>query len=177
MGTPIRTVPRLMAVGMCLALLAILFGFVLGGAFGAIEGAIKTHLDDSGTAMLHSAYAGDVAAKDAVVKKSWEYLQRAHLHGGAIGTAALASILTLILLGCLGTLAKVSALAFGAGALLYPLFWLCAGLAAPGLGSTSVAKASLEFMAVPGAGLCLLGVSGTLVSVVAACVADRDAAS
>jgi len=36
---------------------------------------------------LQSAYQGNVAAKDAVVKKSWEYLKRAHLNGGAIGTS------------------------------------------------------------------------------------------
>ena len=80
--------------------------------------------------------SGDVAAKDAVVKKSWDYLKRAHLHGGAIGAAAIGSILALILLCRLGMLAKLSALAFGSGAFIYSLFWLFAGLAAPGLGST-----------------------------------------
>jgi hypothetical protein len=156
-------------VGACLSLLTILFGFVLGGAFGAVESSIKQRLDDSGTAMLQSVYKGDVAAKDAVVNKSWAYLQRAHLHGGGIGTAALTSILTLILLCRLGTIAKMSALAFGAGALIYSLFWLMAGFAAPGLGSTGVAKESLSFLAIPGAGLCLLGVSGTILCVMEAC--------
>ncbi len=169
METPPRTVPTSIAVAACLALLAILCGFALGGAFGALEDPIKKHLDDSGTAVLQSVYKGDVAAKDAVVRRSWGLLQRAHLHAGAIGTAALSSILTLVLLCRPGPLAKMSALAFGCGALIYPLFWFVAGFSAPGCGSTDVAKESLSFLAVPGAGLCILGLCGTLLSVVRAC--------
>ncbi|MBI4347479.1 MAG: hypothetical protein HY553_11530 [Elusimicrobia bacterium] len=153
-------------LGACLALLAMLFGFILGGAFGGAESSIKQRLADSGAAALQTAYAGDKAAMDAVVKKSWEYLQRAHLHGGAIGAGALASILALTLLAAPGRLRDASALALGAGSLLYPVFWLVAGLAAPGLGSTGAAKEAFKFLAVPGAGLCILGLCGTL-----ACVA------
>ncbi len=169
MNSQMHIVPTSIAVAVCLSLLAILFGFVLGGLFGSVESSIKKHLDDSGTAVLQSVYQGDVAAKDAVVAKSWDYLKRAHLHGGAIGSAAIGSILALILLCRLGMLAKLSALAFGSGALIYSLFWLLAGLAAPGLGSTGVAKESLKFLAIPGAGLCILGLCGTIFSVVKAC--------
>ena len=91
MKTRVVVIPRSMAVGVCLALLAILLGFVMGGVFGAVESSIKKHLDDAGAAVLHTVYQGDVAAKDAVVKKSWDYLKRAHLHGGAIGSAAVES--------------------------------------------------------------------------------------
>lgn len=176
MSTQIRSVPKSIALGACLSLLAIFFGFVLGGAFGAIEGPIKKRLDDSGAAVLQSVYKGDVAAKDAVVKKSWEYLQRTHTHGGTIGTAALASIAALILLCRLGLVAQLSALAFGSGALLYSLFWLFAGLLAPGIGSTSVTKESLSFIAVPGAGLSILGLSGIIYSVIKACFSKSDEA-
>ena len=169
MKTRVVIIPRSMAVGVCLALLAILLGFVMGGVFGAVESSIKKHLDDAGGAVLHTVYQGDVAAKDAVVKKSWDYLKRAHLHGGAIGSAALGSILALILLCRLGLVAKVSAVAFGAGALIYSLYWLFAGLLAPGLGSTGVAKETLSIVAIPGAGLCLLGLAGTIFSVVKTC--------
>lgn len=161
MNTQVRSVPRPIAIGLCLSLLAILLGFLLGGAFGGMEDAIKGHLEDSGTAALQSAYGGDTSAKDAVVAKSWQYLQRAHLHGGAIGAAAIGAILTLIAVCRLGLVAKLSALAFGMGALLYSLFWLFAGLKAPGLGSTGAAKEALSFMAIPGAGLCILGLCGT----------------
>lgn len=156
--------------------MAIFFGFALGGAFGAIEGPIKKRLDDSGAAVLQSVYKGDAAAKDAVVKKSWECLQRAHMHGGAIGTAALAAIGTLILLCRLGLVAQLSALAFGSGALLYSLFWLFAGLMAPGIGSTSVTKESLSFIAIPGAGLSILGLSGIIYSVMKECFSKSDEA-
>ena len=165
--TPIQpAVPKLMATGICLALLAILFGFVLGGVFGAAESVVKKHLADTGTAALQSVYQGDVAAKDAVVKKSWVYLKRAHLHGGAIGAAALATILALVFVCPGGVVARLSALALGAGALIYALFWLFAGLKAPAVGGTGAAKEALSFLAVPGAGLCLLGLIGALISIV-----------
>ena len=170
-------IPRSVAVGACLALVATLLGFALGGAFGAAEGAIKKHLEGSGAAVLQDVYGGDAAAMDAVVKKSWEYLQRAHLHGGGIGASALASIVTLVLLCRLGAVAQVSSLSFGAGALLYSLYWLFAGLAAPGLGSTGAAKESLEFLAIPGAGLCITGLCGTLWAVVEACFLVRPPAA
>lgn len=166
MNSRIRIAPKLVAVGTCLALLAMLLGFLLGVAFGAKESSIKAHLDKSGTAALQSVYNGDIAAKDVVVKKSWVYLKRAHLHGGAIGAAAVGAILILLLLCRLDLIAKLSALALGSGALIYSLFWLFAGLSAPGLGSTSIAKESLSFIAIPGAGLCVLGILGTIYSVV-----------
>lgn len=165
MNDRIQAVPRTVAAGACLSLLAIISGFVIGGAFGAAEDAIKKRLENSGAAALETVYKGDAAAKDAVVKKSWQYLIRAHLHAGAIGTASLAAIATMILLCPLGLVAQASALAFGAGALLYSGFWMLAGFAAPGLGSTGAAKESLSFIAIPGAGLCLLGAFGTLFSV------------
>jgi hypothetical protein len=155
-------VPKPIAVGLCLALLAIFLGFGLGAAFGAKESAIKGHLDQSGVAVLDSVYHGDVAAKNAVVKKSWSYLKRSHMHGGAIGTSALAAIVLLLLIGGQSRLAKLSAVAFGAGAVLYSSFWLLAGLAAPGLGGTGLAKESLSFVALSGAGLCIAGLLGTI---------------
>ncbi len=169
MSSKTQTIPTAMAAAMCLSLLAVLLGFVLGGIFGAIESSIKGHLDDSGIAALETAYGGDVAAKDAVVRKSWAYLKRAHMHGGAIGSVAIGCILTLITLCRLGPVEKTSALALGAGALLYTLYWLLAGLTAPGLGSTGVAKESLSFVAIPGAGLCILGLCGTIFSVAKTC--------
>lgn len=169
MNDHIRTIPKPVAAGACLSLLAIIFGFGLGGAFGAAEDAVKKRLESSGAAVLETVYKGDAAAKDAVVKKSWQYLIRAHLHAGAIGTASLASIATMILLTPLGPPAQASALAFGAGALLYSSFWLIAGFLAPGMGSTGAAKESLSFIAIPGAGLCLIGAFGTLFSVAKAC--------
>ncbi len=93
MGGSTSVTLRPFAPGLILALFAILFGFLLGGAFGAAETSIKEHLDASGSAVLSSVYHGDTQKKDAVVKKSWQYMKRAHLHGGVIGAAVLASII------------------------------------------------------------------------------------
>ena len=159
-------VPRAMIVGLCLAMLGILFGFVLGGVFGAAEDSLKGYLQAQGEAALTSAYGGDEAAMEAVVTKSWSYFKRAHMHGGAIGTSSVALILMLILLCRPGKLASTAAIASGLGAVLYPVFWLWAGAIAPGMGSTGAAKEALEFIAIPGAGACLAGAILSLVCLV-----------
>ncbi|MCP4908524.1 MAG: hypothetical protein GY910_26415 [bacterium] len=155
---------RLLAPGIILALLSILFGFLLGGSFGAAEDTLKGELRSSADAVFDTVYEGDASRRDAVVAKSWSYMKRAHLHGGAIGGAALASIVLLAILGRPGPLERIAAISFGAGSLLYSIFWLAAGLSAPALGNTGQAKEALSFLAIPGAGLCLLGIAGTLVS-------------
>ncbi len=165
-----QSVPKPMAVGLCLALLTVLFGFALGGTFGLAEDALKTHLKDAGNAVLESAYQGDVAAKDAVVAKSWEYFKRAHLHGGGIGAAATASIVALLLLCRAGAVAQLSALAFGLGGLIYSSYWLWAGLIAPGMGGTGAAKEALFWFATPGAALCIFGLCGTIYCVARDCL-------
>lgn len=170
-----NAVPRAVRLGVLFSLAAVLFGFGLGGLLGVAEDSIKGHLNRSAAAVLDSVYRGDAAKKDAVVSKSWSYLKRAHLHGGAIGAASLGSIAVLILLCRLGAVEGLSSIAFGAGALLYPLFWLLAGFKAPALGSTDAAKESLSFLALPGAGLCILGLCGIILSVVRQCCAPSEA--
>jgi hypothetical protein len=161
-----RTIPGQIRTGAIMSLIAVLFGFSLGGLFGLNEDAIKGRLNNSADAVLTTTYNGDVAAKDAVVSKSWDYLKRAHMHGGGIGAAALGTIAMLILMTGMGRTAQLSALALGAGAIIYSLFWLVAGFTAPGMGSTGAAKEALRILAVPGAGLALLGVVGSLVALV-----------
>ncbi|MEI2719867.1 MAG: hypothetical protein V9E87_06945 [Gemmatimonadales bacterium] len=160
-----RTIPAPMMIGLSLALVGILLGFLLGGAFGLMEPSILAHLKASGEAVLATAYGGDVAKLDAVVDKSWTYLLRAHMHGGAIGSAALGAIGIMLLTTGRGGIAQLSALAIGAGALVYPTFWMVAAFAAPGLGGTGAAKDAYEWIAVPGAGLAILGVIGCLIAV------------
>lgn len=169
MSTPSHTLPRPLAVAFLLALVGIAFGFVLGGVFGLFEDAIKDRLGSSAEAAVDSAYGGDRAAAEAVAKKSWTYLKRAHLHGGGIGAAGVAAIAVLALFCRRDGLARFSALALGAGAVLYPLFWMLAGWRAPALGGTDAAKASLDWLAMPSAAMLLVGILGTI-----ACV-SRDA--
>jgi hypothetical protein len=152
---------RPLAPGILLALAAIMFGFTLGGAFGVAEGLMKGYLEDSAQAVLEDAYDGDTDAAAAVARKSWTYFKRAHLHANALGTAALGASLLLALLGPPSRLARASGLLFGAGALVYGFFWLAAGLLAPGIGSTAAAKDALIWLAVPGSGMCTLGLAGT----------------
>ena len=102
---------RPLAPGLVLALLTLCFGFGMGGAFGAIEDSMKDGLASSAEAALETAYGGDRARMDAVVKKSWVYYKRAHLHANGLGTTALACTLLLSLLGRPGTLERAGAAA------------------------------------------------------------------
>lgn len=153
---------RPLAPGILLALLAIAFGFGLGPAFMVTEDAIKGHLTATAEAVLQTAYQGDVEAANAVVEKSWGYFKSAHVHASTLGTSALAAILLLALLGPPGRLARSSALLFGAGALAWGVCWMLTGLHAPELGSTEAAKRAVGWLALPGSGMCLLGLLGTL---------------
>ena len=146
-----------MKFGTLLALLALCYGFGLGAVFGAFEEDIKAHLKAEGEAVLPEAYGGDTAKMQKIADKSWVYFKRAHLHANGLGTAALALILLLACLPASPSTRRLAALALGAGAVLYPLFWMWAGLRAPGMGGTGAAKASLQWLAVPSAGLCILG--------------------
>lgn len=142
--------------GLAFAVLAVLFGFLLGGVFGLNEGLIKDRLAASAAAVTTTVYDGDATAAEPVVAKSWEYLQRAHLHGGAMGTGAIAMILVLLLIGTSPRTTRVLSLALGIGALGYAIFWMWAGFRAPGLGSTGAAKESLRWLAMPSSGAVML---------------------
>ncbi len=142
-----------MKPGILLALVTLLYGFGLGGAFGAFEDCLNVQ----GEAVLDSAYAGDTAALKKVTDKSWVYFKRAHLHANALGTTALALILLMAAVSDQRALNQLTALSLGLGALGYGLFWLLAGLSAPGMGSTAAAKKALQWLAVPSSGLCMLG--------------------
>lgn len=148
---------RPVGLGLALALLASLFGIALGVAFGAAEESLKAGLEASGKAALAEVYQGDDGAMKAVLAKSWAYYKRAHLHAGAMGAGALAAIFVLALAGGPRRLLQGAAFGLGAGALGYALFWLLAGVTAPGLGSTDAAKAALEWLALPSAGAYGLG--------------------
>ena len=148
--------------GLALAALTVLFGFGLGGLFGLNEDVIKDRLAASASAVTATVYQGDAAAAEPVIAKSWEYMQRAHLHGGAIGTAAIGLILLLVLIGATPRAVRVLGLALGAGGLGYSVFWLWAGFIAPGLGSTGAAKESLRWLAMPSSGAVMLATAAVV---------------
>lgn len=152
---------RPLRVGLILALLAIAFGWGLGGVFGAAEASVKGVLADSGAAALADAYGGDSAKMEKVVSKSWSYLKRAHLHGGVLGASAVSLILLLASLGIPTRATRIAASVLGFGSLGYGVYWLLAGFRAPGMGSTGLAKESLDWLAIPSAGGLLVGLGIT----------------
>lgn len=144
-------------IGLTLALLAILYGYLFGIAFGAWEDGMKDDLKTSGQAVLETVYGGDEAAMLKVYDKAWNYYKRSHLHAGALGAAAVAQILLLSLLAVGPRVKAVTSFLLGAGALGYGVFWLMAGNRAPGMGSTDLAKESLAWLAMPSSGACVVG--------------------
>lgn len=153
MNTSLRTV----RFGVWFSLLTILFGFGIGGFFGGMEETLKGGLKTRAEAVLDSVYKGDAAKMQATLDKAWAYYKRAHLHAGAIGTATLVCAILLAIMSRPAAWLKAAlALAMGLGGLGYSLYWLIAGYRAPALGSTSAAKDSLEWLAVPTAGMLIL---------------------
>lgn len=153
-----------MRFGLCITLLAILFGFGMGGLFGGFEDLLKNDLKSRAHAVLDSVYKGDQTKLQATIDKAWVYYQRSHLHGAAIGTASLACILALAFMHRPASRTKaVVALALGVGALGYALYWLWAGYRAPELGGTAAAKESLKWLALPTSGAALLGILSMLI--------------
>ena len=150
-------------IGIALSLITLLFGFGLGGSFGAFEDRIKASLHQSAMTVKDSVYDGDEAAMGKVTSKAWTYMKRAHLHANGLGTSSLVLILLLATVPSSTTIRRFVAGALGAGALGYSSFWLFAARRAPAMGSTHDAKESLSWLAVPSAGLCLVGVIAVLV--------------
>ncbi len=160
--------------GLALAVFTVLFGFAMGGIFGLNEDLIKDRLAASAAAVTSTVYRGDPAAAEPVVAKSWEYMQRAHLHGGAIGTAAIGMIVVMLLIGTPPRTLRVLGLALGLGALGYSVFWMWAGFIAPGLGSTGAAKESLRWLAMPSSGAVMLATAAVVVLSIRAVVRGRS---
>jgi hypothetical protein len=168
-ATPLRAA----LPGLVLAVLAVLFGFTMGGVFGLNEDLIKDRLTASAAAVTATAYHGDAAAAEPVIAKSWDYMQRAHLHGGATGTAAIGMIVVLVLIGTAPRTLRILGIALGGGAIGYSVFWMWAGFIAPGLGSTGAAKESLRWLAMPSAGALLVATAGVAFLCIRALAGER----
>ena len=177
MNTPNRfSLSRATSVGLLLAVLTILFGQGMGIVFGLNEATIKNRLKASAVEVRDTVYKGDDVTGKAVQDKAWIYMQRAHLHAGAMGATALGLI---ILVGLLGTSPRVAAMisiALGAGGLGYSVFWMWAGFRAPALGSTGAAKESLNWLAMPSSGAFVLATI-TVVFLLVATVATKKPAA
>ena len=142
--------------GLLGAVLTLLFGFALGVVFGANEDAIKSRLKASAVAVRTSVYRDDDAAIKAALDKSWAYVQRAHLHAGGLGSAALGAILVAVLIGGSAGLTRAVSLGLGYGGLGYSIYWVWAAFRLPVLGSSGAAKESLAWLAMPSSGAVVL---------------------
>jgi hypothetical protein len=156
--------------GLLFAVLTLLFGFGLGIVFGLNEDAIKSRLNASAAEVRETVYRGDDAAIKTVLDKSWVYMQRAHLHAGGLGTAAIGLILVVVLLGTSPGLTRAISLGLGLGGLGYSVYWLGAGFLAPGLGGTGAAKESLKWVAMPSSGAVVIATAVVAILLVAAIV-------
>lgn len=138
--------------GLTLAMLGILFGGSLGLSFGCCEDGIKSILKDQAAPVLAEKYQGKQELADKVLKKSWVYLKRAHLHSQTMGVIAIAFSLLATWLRFPHRLQLGISLLSGFGALGYGFFWLLAAFLAPGMGSTDAAKDAIVLIAQGSAG-------------------------
>lgn len=165
---------RSAVLGLLLALLTILYGQGMGIFFGVNEQAIKERLKTSALEVKDTIYKGDAVAMKTVLDNSWNYMKRAHLHAGSMGTTAFALMLTAALLGVAPRTVSMLGLALGFGGLGYSLYWMFAGFLAPGLGSTTAAKESLRWLAMPTSGVFVLATLVVLGLLVRVLVAPRS---
>jgi hypothetical protein len=146
--------------GILIAMIAILFGGSLGLSFGCCEDNIKTTLKSGADKALSSVYKGDQAKADKVVKKSWVYMKRAHLHSQTMGVISIAFSLLVAWLNFPARAQLGISMLSGLGSLGYGIFWLLAGFLAPGMGSTGAAKESIALIAqISGASFFVAGVT------------------
>ncbi len=154
---------RAASIGMALAVFTILFGQGMGIVFGLNEDLIKSRLEASAAGARDTVYKTDDAAIKAVLDKSWNYMQRAHLHAGGMGTTALGLMILLCLLEASRRTVIAIGIGLGAGGLGYSVFWMWAGFRAPAFGSTGAAKESLKWLAMPSSGAFVLATVAVLV--------------
>ena len=148
------------AIGVFLALSALLLGEIHGLAFGAKEDALKDHFKSVAEANA-STLGSDEDVADAA-EDAWKHLKVAHLHYMGLGAVSLALCLFIGLSPAGALMKTIVSSAVGFGALVYPLFWTLASFRMASMGEHA-AKDSLALVAQAGAGVGFLGLLGTVV--------------
>jgi hypothetical protein len=173
MTTGLRSQLDSVRFGLAFGFVAVLYGWGLGVFFGVGEEWLRQGLVARAEAQrsVYVKAAGSEEGATAAIKRmdetTWRYFLRAHLHAGGIGSIAIGSSLVLALLSAGPGIKRLASMLLGIGAVGYPLFWMMAALAAPGLGSTAAAKASLRWLAIPSSGALVVGGALTLGLVIA----------
>ncbi|MZG53926.1 MAG: hypothetical protein F3743_06485 [Nitrospinae bacterium] len=145
--------------GVLVAIIAILYGGLMGLSFGCCEESIKKTLHGNAQEVISVKYNGDQAKADKIVKKSWVYMKRAHLHSQTMGVISIAFSFLVAWLAYPAKAQLAVSLLSGLGSLGYGSFWMFSGYLAPGMGSTGAAKESVGLIAqVSGASFFISGV-------------------
>ena len=147
---------RSMRVGAVLSLLTLFLGFSLGGIFGLFEDSLKAGFENTALQTLASEPDPEAAAA-RLSGRSWSYMKRSHLHANGLGTSALALMLLTTGMTSGAGLKRLAAYLLGIGALGYSLFWMLASQGNTGDNPNSMAKESLNWLAMPAAACCLVG--------------------
>ncbi|MBR9729147.1 hypothetical protein ACFOD0_16780 [Shewanella intestini] len=156
-------------IGIMLCLVTILFGYILGGAFGAANSTIKGYFHQQ-VYVTHAQNFTSEQDKVTAYNKAKAYIKRAHLHSGAIGSAALVTILALGFCGVSERKKKLTSIMIGFGASGYGVFvWTLMALMTPMIGK-SAAHELVAVLAIP-TGLAL--VVGTIVTMIFVMVDDK----
>ncbi len=133
--------------GVLIAMVSILFGGVMGLSFGCCEDSIKETLKSEAAESLAGVYGGDQSKADKVIKKSWVYMKRAHLHSQTMGVISIAFSFLVAWLSFPPPAQLGISFLSGLGSLGYGFFWLLSGYRAPGMGSTGAAKEAVSLIA------------------------------
>ena len=147
--------------GLILRLITILFGFSIGALFGAKNKEMKAYFHEQAY-VVNAATFPKAEDQELHYSKAKDYLKRAHLHAGAIGTAGLATLLLLSLLNVSDKKKKVTSLLVGVGASGYGIgVWTLMAFATPILGKHG-AHETLAWLAIPTGLSLMLGTAITL---------------
>lgn len=165
---------RAASIGLVFAVLTILLGQGMDIVFGLNEDLIKSRLEASAATVRDTVYKADDVAIKAVLDKSWNYMQRAHLHAGGMGTTALGLIVLLCLLDAPRRATIAIGIGLGTGGFGYSAFWMWAGFRAPALGSTGAAKESLKWLAMPSSGAFVLATVAVLILLIGTVVRSQQ---
>ena len=133
-------------IGLAFAMSSILFGGLLGMSFGCCEDTYKDTFKKNANSVLKEKYNNNQSKVNKVLKKSWVYMKRAHLHSLTMGVISIVISLIAAGLAFPPLLQTVISLLSGLSSIGYGLFWLMAGFLAPSMGSTGAAKETVGLL-------------------------------
>lgn len=142
-------------IGLFLVLLTLVFGIIMGVAFGVKEDSFKSYVS---TGIAAHADVHD----DKSQSKIWRYAQRAHFHSSGIAAFSIGLILLIMFSSLRKNLKNISAILVGLGG-LYPLSWFTMFLLAPSIGRSAAHHHILTEM------FTYIGVAGLLTGIAILC--------